>query len=106
MDDFCDAQLNKAVVHRNLAYAWSFYGLQALHFVLAGIVASLVLLFSVVFGLNMLYGIAVFVAACVALALLQWRRRQGSWCVLFIWRYTRAHPLRTIAATGLPRCHP
>lgn len=71
-----DEDLDRAVVYHNLAWSWSFYGLRLYHFAASGGLSMVVLLFAVLFGFNMLYGIAFFLAANVGLAILQWRKPQ------------------------------
>jgi hypothetical protein len=69
-----DEDLETAPVFKNLNYNWSFYGLQLFHFAIAGVLGTVTLFASVLIGFNLLYAVAIFLAASAGLAALQWRK--------------------------------
>lgn len=69
-----DENLDVEIVYQSLNYRWSFHGLEVSHFLLAGGVTMLVFFMSIPLGYSTLYGVVFFVAACSALAVVQWRK--------------------------------
>jgi hypothetical protein len=66
--------LERNLVYTNLGYTWTFYGLHVMQFAIAGFLGAISFTVCVVFGLNIGYAIAAFLAACAALVILQWRK--------------------------------